>query len=102
MTDYDQPSPVELAANVLSRTGQVNYHGKTHQISVRLQSTNFITLQAMAETSGLTRTDMINRVLEAGIFAIRSELTEEARQNLDVAMRRNTGEFIEELQREAK
>ena len=102
MTDHNEPNPIEFAAHVVSRTGSMQYHGKLHHISVRLQTPNFLAVQAMAETSGLTRSDMINRVLEAGIYAIRGELTEEARENLDVHMRRVSGEFLEEIQREAK
>jgi predicted DNA-binding ribbon-helix-helix protein len=102
MTDSNQPNPIEFAADVVSRSGSMTYYGKTHQVSVRLQTPNFLTIQAMAETSGLTRSDMINRVLEAGIYAIRKELTDEASQNLDVAMRRVSGEFMEEVEREPK
>jgi len=98
----NEPNPIEFAAHVVSRTGSMQYHGKLHPVSVRLQTPNFLAVQAMAETSGLTRSDMINRVLEAGIYAIRGELTEEARENLDVHMRRVSGEFLEEIEREAK
>jgi len=98
----NEPNPVEFAAHIVSRTGSMQYHGKLHQISVRLQTPNFLNVQAMAESSGLTRSDMINRVLEAGIYVIRAELSEEARENLDVHLRRVTGEFMEEFDREAK
>lgn len=95
-----QPNPIEFAASAVSRTGSMTYHGKLHQISVRLQTPNFFAVQAMAETSGLTRSDMVNRVLEAGIFAIRAELTEEAASNLDVATRRVAAEFLDEVAEE--
>lgn len=95
------PNPIAFAADVVSRSGSMTYHGKLHQISVRLQTPNFLAVQAMAETSGLTRSDMINRVLEAGIYAIRAELTDEARENLDVAMRRVSAEFVEDVQKES-
>lgn len=98
MTDFKKPNPIEFAADVVSRSGSMTYYGKTHQISVRLHTHNFLHIQAMAEAAGLTRSDMINRVLEAGIYAIREELTDEAGQNLDVAIRRVTGEFLEEVQ----
>lgn len=97
MADHNEPNPIEFAAHVVSRTGSMQYHGKLHHVSVRLQTPNFLAVQAMAETSGLTRSDMINRVLEAGIYAIRSELTEEALENLDVHMRRVSGELLEEV-----
>ena len=103
MTNYQHnPTPVEFAAHIVGRTGSMNYHGKTHQVSVRLQTHNFLHLQAMAETSGLTRSDIINRVLEAGIYAIQEELSDEAKANLDVAIKRVTGEFYEEFVQEAK
>jgi len=89
----NEPNPIEFAAHVVSRTGSMQYHGKLHPVSVRLQTPNFLAVQAMAETSGLTRSDMINRVLEAGIYAIRGELTEEARETFDAHMRGALGEF---------
>ena len=102
MTDYQtNPNPIEFAAHIVGRTGSMNYYGKTHQVSVRLQTHNFIHLQAMAETSGLTRSDIINRVLEAGIYAIQEELSDEAKANLDSAISRVTGEIYEEFTREA-
>lgn len=91
----DQPNPIEFAAHVVSRTGSMKYHGKLHPVSVRLQTSNFLDIQAMAEASGLTRSDMINRVLEAGIYAIRSELTDKGRDHLDVHMRRVAAEHLE-------
>jgi len=102
MTDHNQPNPVDFAAHMVSRNASRTYSGKLHQISVRLQSHNFIHLQAMAETSGITRSDIINQVLEAGIYAIREQLSEEAAERLDVSIRRVTGEFLEEVEQEAK
>lgn len=102
MTEEDKPNPVEFAAQVVSRTGAIQYYGKLHPVSVRLQTPNFSAIQAMAETSGMTRSDIINRVLEAGIYAIREELTDDARQNLDVHIRRVNAEQSEEYEREGK
>ena len=102
MTDFNQPNPIDFAAHVVSRTGSMEYHGKTHQVSVRLQSHNFLSVQAMAETSGLTRSDILNHLIEAGIYAVRGALGEEALEKLAVAERRAAGEFLEEIQREAK
>jgi len=97
----NEPNPIEFAAHIVSRTGTMQYHGKLHPVSVRLQTPNFLAVQAMAEASGLTRSDMINRVLEAGVYAIRAQLTKEATENLDTHLRRVTGEFMEEFEREA-
>lgn len=102
MTDsQSNPNPIDFAAHVVGRTGSMDYHGKTHQVSVRLHTHNFLHLQAMAETSGLTRSDIINRVLEAGIYAIQERLSDEAKANLDTHLQRVTGEFMEEFEREA-
>jgi predicted DNA-binding ribbon-helix-helix protein len=98
----NEPNPIEFAAHCVSRTGTMTYHGKLHQISVRLQTPNFLTLQAMAETSGLTRSDMVNRVLEAGIYAIREQLSDKACDNLNAAIQRVSAEFLEEVQQESK
>lgn len=97
MTDYNQPNPVDFAAHLVSRNASTSYSGKLHQISVRLQTHNFVHLQAMAETSGLTRSDIVNHVLEAGIYAIRGQLSEEGTKKLDVAISRVTGELFEDL-----
>jgi len=102
MVDFNQPNPVEFAAHVVSRHGSMTYYGKTHQVSVRLQTPNFLAVQAMAETSGLTRSDVLNRIIEAGIYAIREELSDEARDEHARALRRVTGELVEEFQAEAK
>jgi len=93
----NEPNPIEFAAHVVSRTGSMQYDGKLHPVSVRLQTPNFLAVQAMAETSGLTRSDVINRVLEAGIYAIRGELSESARENLEVHMDRVCRDFLEEI-----
>lgn len=102
MSDSCNPNPVAFAAHVVSRTGAMNYQGKTHQVSVRLQTPNFLMVQAMAETSGLTRSDMINRLLEAGIFAVKAELADEALDNLNAALGRVSAEFLEEVRQETK
>lgn len=99
-TENYEPTPIELAASIVSRNGRASYHGKLHHVSVRLQTHNYLHIQAMAESAGLTRSDMINRVLEAGIFAIRGELTEEGEKNFDVALRRVTGELMDEFSKE--
>lgn len=102
MTKSQNPNPIEFAAHAVSRTGAMTYHGKTHQISVRLQTPNFLAVQAMAETAGLTRSDMINRIIEAGVFAIRQELSEEAGDEHARALRRVSAEFLEEFKGEDK
>lgn len=102
MTNTNHPNPIEFAAHAVSRTGSMTYHGKTHQVSVRLQTPNFLAVQAMAETAGLTRSDMINRIIEAGVFAIRQELSDEAGDEHARALRRVSAEFLEEVEGGAK
>lgn len=102
MNNDEHPNPIEFAATAVSRTGDMTYYGKTHQISVRLQAENFLAVQAMAETSGLTRSDMVNRIVEAGVYAIRSELSEEARKRHAIALSRVSAEFVEEFQGRGK
>lgn len=102
MIEHNQPNPIEFAAHVVSRSGSMTYHGGTQQVSVRLHTHNFLHLQAMAEASGLPRSEMINHALEAGIFAIREQLSEEAREKFDVQLRRVTGELFEESQKGAE
>lgn len=102
MTDHIELSPIDFAAHAVSRTGSITHHGKTHQVSVRLQTHNFLDVQALAETSGLTRSDILNHVIEAGIYAVTDALDDQAKENLTTAKRRVTAEFLEELKQEAK
>lgn len=98
MSEYTQPNPIDFAAHLVSRDASTSYSGKLHQISVRLQTHNFLHLQAMAETSGLTRSDIVNHVLEAGIYAIRGQLSEEGTKKLDTAISRVASELFEDLE----
>ena len=91
---HEPPNPIELAAEIVSRSGSVGYHGKLHPVSVRLQTPNFLSIQAMAEASGLTRSEMINRVLEAGIYAIQGQLSESGHAALDAAYHRVSSDFL--------
>ena len=50
---HEPPNPIELAAEIVSRSGSVGYHGKLHPVSVRLQTPNFLSIQAMAEASSM-------------------------------------------------
>jgi len=79
----NQPSPAEMIVAELTHRGTSEYVGAAQLVSIRLHTSNFTTLQAMAEEAGVSRSHFHNHLLAAGIEAVWEELPQDVRDRVE-------------------
>lgn len=82
MQDHFEPSAVDELVALIKKNGTTDYTGVLFPVHTRLHIDVFGLLQAITEHSGLSRNQMVNRLLRVGIDATLEALPSELAQQL--------------------
>jgi hypothetical protein len=83
LTSYDEaPSRLDMAIALFTRTGTSEAHGGVHARSVRIPTIEHVTIDALAEYSGLSANKVIVQLLEVALDEVTSGMTNEQRGEL--------------------
>lgn len=79
---YPRPREAELLAGILTGRGKAEYEGQWVQRTLRLWLPVSLQVDALMESSGRNRNEVINRLVMAGLQAVHDELKPEDRDRL--------------------
>jgi hypothetical protein len=80
MQSYDEmPSRLEMAIALFTKTGTSDGMGSVNAISVRIPSIEYVTIEALAQFSGLSRNKVIVQLLEVALDEVFQGFTAEQR-----------------------
>lgn len=83
MQSYDEmPSRLEMAISLFTKTGTSEAMGSVQPISVRIPSIEFVTIEALAEYSGLSKNKVIVQLLEVALDEVFQGLKDEQRAEI--------------------
>lgn len=75
---YDEmPTRLEMAISLFTRTGSSEAHGGVHARSVRIPTIEHVTIDALAEYSGLSANKVIVQLLEVALDEVTRGMTGE-------------------------
>jgi hypothetical protein len=80
MQSYDEmPTRLEMAISLFTKTGTSEAMGSVNAISVRIPSIEYVTIEALAQYSGLSRNKVIVQLLEVALDEVFQGLKPEQR-----------------------
>ena len=98
-SDVDEViTAADHAAAIVERRGKTEYVGLTKTSSLRLPLSLFVQVQALAHVSGKSQARMLVALLEAGIEAVQSRLSEETLQDIMEVQSEKLAEHLGEVQ----
>jgi hypothetical protein len=75
----DQPTRLEMAISLFTRTGTSEFSGSVHARSIRIPSTENVTIDALAKYSGLSANKVICQLLEVALDEVFQGFSEDQR-----------------------
>jgi hypothetical protein len=82
---YDEaPTRLDMAVSLFTRNGTSDAVGSVHARSIRIPTIENVTIEALAQHSGLSVNKVIVQLLEVALEVVFQEMTEEHREQVFV------------------
>lgn len=96
LDSYDElPSRLEMAIALFTRTATSEMHGGVHARSVRIPTIEHVTIDALAEFSGLSSNKVIVQLLQVALDEVAQGMTGEQRAELFAIRSKHFGKKVD-------